>query len=914
MNYQAEVSNSLAIRQEITRFESVHPNIYAIYDLLEQIDDPLLASRVRDHVVCIEDAFVNSQEWTVSRAVPELRLGVCGTLQSGKSALVHRYLTGSYLADECPEGGRFKKEVVADCQSHLLLIRDEGGPPEQQFSGWVDAVIFVFSLENEDSFNAVYQYYARIANYRNTAELPLILVGTQDAITPSNPRAIDDSRARKLANDLKRCTYYETCATYGLNVDRVFQDAAQKIVAFRYTHGPPPVPSSLSLPSTPNHTATRTNGHFAVPAPPITNGRHGNTIGAMTSTGTSTLPSPGSQKDGKDTSASASSTPTSTRKASRRRSNIFTPRKSADDDKKRQPNGDFGSGRAIPIKQGYLYKRSSKSLNKEWKKKYVTLCDDGRLTYHPSLHDYMEDIHGKEIRLLGTTVKVPGKRPPRATPQGAPATYHGTPSPSITNGITKDMHSMTISGSIGGTFSNDVALSRERNGISLVSFKGGEGNHTRSCSFTSSEQWDNAVIISNNSVTPVRRRKGMFGNGYACETAKENKDGGKMDPPPTPASGGGGKKRHRRMKSSGAGKSSDANNGDVPLLAPAGDASSGSSKFDSPPPPHKRRYWKLKSGGSFRNLYRFQMEDSDENEFYILSLDNKSWQFEAPNSEERDAWVQAIESQILSALQGNDSTKSKNRNNSYGDQQVIQAIRNIRGNAFCVDCEAPSPDWASLNLGALMCIECSGVHRNLGTHLSRVRSLDLDDWPTELATVMTSIGNSLANSVWEANPRGRVKPTPNSQREEKESWIRAKYERKEFLAPPPYPDVPISQQLLEGVTHDDIRTVVLLLAHANPSEVNMTLEGDGRTALHLACTIGNIVVTQLLLWYSADFNITDREGRAPLWYARQANNHDVAELLIHNGCQDDSMTTPSLQRRVPANNSAVFDKLPASVI
>ncbi|CAH1241534.1 AGAP1 [Branchiostoma lanceolatum] len=850
MNYQAEVSNSLSIRQEITRFESVHPNIYAIYDLLEQIDDPLLASRVRDHVVCIEDAFVNSQEWTVSRAVPELRLGVCGTLQSGKSALVHRYLTGSYLADECPEGGRFKKEVVADCQSHLLLIRDEGGPPEQQFSGWVDAVIFVFSLENEDSFNAVYQYYARIANYRNTAELPLILVGTQDAITPNNPRAIDDSRARKLANDLKRCTYYETCATYGLNVDRVFQDAAQKIVAFRYTHGPPTVPSSLSLPSTPNHTATRTNGHFAVPAPPITNGRHGNTFGVM-STGTSTLPSPGSQKDGKDTSASASSTPTSTRKASRRRSNIFTPRKNADDDKKRQQNGDFGSGRAIPIKQGYLYKRSSKSLNKEWKKKYVTLCDDGRMTYHPSLHDYMEDIHGKEIRLLGTTVKVPGKRPPRATPQGAPATYHGTPSPSITNGITKDMHSMTISGSIGGTFSNDVALSRERNGISLVSFKGGEGNHTRSCSFTSSEQWDNAVIISNNSVTP----------------AKESKDSGKMDPPPTPVSGGGGKKRHRRMKSSGAGKSSDANNGD----------------------------------------------DSDENEFYILSLDNKSWQFEAPNSE-RDAWVQAIESQILSALQGNDSTKSKNRNNSYGDQQVIQAIRNIRGNAFCVDCEAPNPDWASLNLGALMCIECSGVHRNLGTHLSRVRSLDLDDWPTELATVMTSIGNSLANSVWEANPRGRVKPTPNSQREEKESWIRAKYERKEFLAPPPYPDVPISQQLLEGVTHDDIRTVVLLLAHANPSEVNMTLEGDGRTALHLACTIGNIVVTQLLLWYSADFNITDREGRAPLWYARQANNHDVAELLIHNGCQDDSMTTPSLQRRVPANNSAVFDKLPASVI
>ena len=43
---------------------------------------------------------------------------------------------------------------------------------------------------------------------------------------------------------------------------------------------------------------------------------------------------------------------------------------------------------------------------KDWKKKYVTLCDDGRMTYHPSLHDYMENIHGKEIPLQYVTVKV----------------------------------------------------------------------------------------------------------------------------------------------------------------------------------------------------------------------------------------------------------------------------------------------------------------------------------------------------------------------------------------------------------------------------------------------------------------------------------------------------------------------------
>lgn len=75
---------------------------------------------------------MNSQEWTLSRSVPDLRLGIVGSLSSGKSALVHRYLTGSYMQEESPEGGRFKKEILVDNQSYLLLIRDEGGPPELQ--------------------------------------------------------------------------------------------------------------------------------------------------------------------------------------------------------------------------------------------------------------------------------------------------------------------------------------------------------------------------------------------------------------------------------------------------------------------------------------------------------------------------------------------------------------------------------------------------------------------------------------------------------------------------------------------------------------------------------------------------------------------------------------------------------------
>ncbi|XP_017633384.2 ADP-ribosylation factor GTPase-activating protein AGD4-like isoform X1 [Gossypium arboreum] len=168
-------------------------------------------------------------------------------------------------------------------------------------------------------------------------------------------------------------------------------------------------------------------------------------------------------------------------------------------------------------------------------------------------------------------------------------------------------------------------------------------------------------------------------------------------------------------------------------------------------------------------------EDTDLRLCFRIISPLKTYTLQAENAGDRTDWVNKITAVITSLLsshilqqhvENNDYARKassnvmlRNNHHTSDDQignraeSVSAVLREIPGNDVCAECNAHEPDWASLNLGILLCIECSGVHRNLGVHISKVRSLTLDVkvWEPSIVELFRTLGNAYCNSIWEGS-------------------------------------------------------------------------------------------------------------------------------------------------------------------
>ncbi|ERN03478.1 hypothetical protein AMTRI_Chr02g218490 [Amborella trichopoda] len=119
-------------------------------------------------------------------------------------------------------------------------------------------------------------------------------------------------------------------------------------------------------------------------------------------------------------------------------------------------------------------------------------------------------------------------------------------------------------------------------------------------------------------------------------------------------------------------------------------------------------------------------------------------------------------------------------------KKILEGLLKLPENRECVDCKSKGPRWASVNLGIFICMQCSGIHRSLGVHISKVRSATLDTWLPEQVAFIQTMGNEKANSYWEAEL------PPHYDRVGIENFIRAKYEEKRWVPRDP-PSKPASK-------------------------------------------------------------------------------------------------------------------------
>ncbi|KAM4543920.1 arf-GAP with SH3 domain, ANK repeat and PH domain-containing protein 1 isoform 3-T3 [Fundulus diaphanus] len=323
------------------------------------------------------------------------------------------------------------------------------------------------------------------------------------------------------------------------------------------------------------------------------------------------------------------------------------------------------------------------------------------------------------------------------------------------------------------------------------------------------------------------------------------------------------------------------------------------------------------------NLLTCQVKPSSEDrKCFDLISHNRTYHFQAEDEQEFVIWISVLtnskEEALNMAFRGEQSSGGEDGLEDL-TKAIIEDVLRMPGNEICCDCGAAEPKWLSTNLGILTCIECSGIHREMGVHISRIQSMELDKLGTSELLLAKNVGNCSFNEIMEANlPSPSPKPNPSSDMTVRKEFITAKYvdhkyakktctsaaakmielfeaiqtrdllaliqvyaEGVELMEPLPEAGPEVGETALHYAVRTADQTSLHLVDFLVQNSGNLDKQTEwGNTALHYCCMYEKPECLKLLLRGKPATDIPNQNGETALDVARRLRNSQCEEALV----------------------------------